>query len=258
MGILLSINAINFAFIICKHCSAQMNRRKNNPESTDLQRIENSTKYMYIKLFSGMGLLWIFEIIGGLSNAREEYFYVVDILNMLQGFYIFIIHICNPNVINIIINSRRNGRQSARNDQETQPSLEINQSGDNQAHMSHWAQGPSGNWAIGHPGQRTPGPSCIRPIRLKRHGHLGFVLPAPGVQPVRHAGYLASGASSTQAIGHLGHWAPGPSGSWAFRHHLDHQVPRPSGTQSYRTSPRPYKLFVLSGKVALYYNDYYS
>ena len=120
MGILLSINAINFAFIICKHCSALMNRRKNNPESTDLQRIENSTKYMYIKLFSGMGLLWIFEIIGGLSGSDGGSFYIFDILNMLQGFYIFVIHVCQPNVIKII-KDRINGRQS--DDQETQISL---------------------------------------------------------------------------------------------------------------------------------------
>ena len=108
MGILLSINAINFAFIVYKHCSAQMNGRKNNPESTD-QRIENSTKYMYIKLFGGMGLLWFFEIIGGLLNSDEVFFYVFDILNMFQGFYIFVVHVCKPNVFNIIMN-RINGK----------------------------------------------------------------------------------------------------------------------------------------------------
>ena len=117
MGILLSINAVNFVFIIYKHCSAQLNRRRNNPESTD-QRSETSTMFMYVKLFGGMGLLWFFEIIGGLLNSDEVNFYVFDILNMLQGFYIFVVHVCKPNVINIIMD-RINGKPS--DDQENEP-----------------------------------------------------------------------------------------------------------------------------------------
>ena len=99
-----------------EHCSILIYRRKNNPDSTD-QKIITSTMFMYIKLFSALGLFWIFEIIGGLSS---ESFYIFDILNMLQGFYIFVIHVCQPNVIKII-KDRLNGRQS--DDQETQISL---------------------------------------------------------------------------------------------------------------------------------------
>ena len=116
MGISLTFNAVNFVFIMYEHCSIQIYRRKKNPDSTD-QKIITSTMYMYIKLFGTLGLFWIFEIIGGLSS---ESFYIFDILNMLQGFYIFVIHVCQPNVIKIIKN-RINGRQS--DDQETQISL---------------------------------------------------------------------------------------------------------------------------------------
>ena len=116
MGISLTFNAVNFVFIMYEHCSIQIYRRKKNPDSTD-QKIITSTMYMYIKLFGTLGLFWIFEIIGGLSS---ESFYIFDILNMLQGFYIFVIYVCQPNVIKII-KDRINGRQS--DDQETQISL---------------------------------------------------------------------------------------------------------------------------------------
>ena len=116
MGISLTFNAVNFVFIMYEHCSIQVYRRKKNPDSTD-QKIITSTMYMYIKLFGTLGLFWIFEIIGGLSS---ESFYIFDILNMLQGFYIFVIYVCQPNVIKIIKDTI-NGRQS--DDQETQISL---------------------------------------------------------------------------------------------------------------------------------------
>ena len=116
MGISLTFNAVNFVFIMYEHCSIQIYRRKKNPDSTD-QKIITSTMYMYIKLFGTLGLFWIFEIIGGLSS---ESFYIFDILNMLQGFYIFVIYVCQPNVIKII-KDIINGRQS--DDQETQISL---------------------------------------------------------------------------------------------------------------------------------------
>ena len=119
MGISLTFNAVNFVFIMYEHCSILIYRRKNNPDSTD-QKIITSTMFMYIKLFSALGLFWIFEIIGGLSGSDGGSFYIFDILNMLQGFYIFVIHVCQPNVIKII-KDRINGRQS--DDQETQISL---------------------------------------------------------------------------------------------------------------------------------------
>ena len=118
MGISLTINAVNFVFIMYKHCSAQMFRRKENPESTD-QKIIASTMFMYIKLFSALGLFWIFEIVGGLLISHDVSFYVFDILNMLQGFYIFVVHVCKPNVINIIMD-RINGKRSD-DHQETEP-----------------------------------------------------------------------------------------------------------------------------------------
>ena len=43
----------------------------------------------YLKIFVGMGALWIFDIMAALVEAREEYWYVTDVINMLQGVYVF-------------------------------------------------------------------------------------------------------------------------------------------------------------------------
>ena len=43
----------------------------------------------YLKIFVGMGALWIFEIVAALVETREEYWYVTDVINMLQGVYVF-------------------------------------------------------------------------------------------------------------------------------------------------------------------------
>ena len=36
-----------------------------------------------------MGALWIFEIVAALVEGGEEYWHFTDVINMLQGVYVF-------------------------------------------------------------------------------------------------------------------------------------------------------------------------
>ena len=59
----------------------------------------------YLKLFIGLGLIWSLEIVGGLlspDSINETAWYFADVLNILQGVYIFIIFVCKKDVINVI------------------------------------------------------------------------------------------------------------------------------------------------------------
>ena len=73
---------------------------------------------MYTKLFIGMGFIWTFEIISGLTQHKtgESAWWFTDVLNMLQGFYIFAIFICKRTVFNVVFNIKDNNaeRGSAR------------------------------------------------------------------------------------------------------------------------------------------------
>ena len=60
---------------------------------------------LFIKLFFGMGFTWTMEIVSGLISedvVSEENWYFTDVLNMLQGVYIFIIFVCKRNVFKIV------------------------------------------------------------------------------------------------------------------------------------------------------------
>merc|ERR1711981_1043817 len=47
-----------------------------------------------------MGMIWTFEIIGGICGdfVHDRVCYFFDILNMLQGFYIFLVFVCKRRV----------------------------------------------------------------------------------------------------------------------------------------------------------------
>ena len=57
---------------------------------------------LYAKMFIGMGFIWTFEILAGLVEGDQRYWYFTDILNMCQGFYIFIVFVCKRNVFNMV------------------------------------------------------------------------------------------------------------------------------------------------------------
>ena len=52
-----------------------------------------------------MGFMWTFDILSGLISEEvvsEENWYFTDVLNMLQGVYIFIIFVCKRNVFKVV------------------------------------------------------------------------------------------------------------------------------------------------------------
>merc|ERR1712218_267227 len=55
---------------------------------------------LFLKLFIGMGIMWTFEIIAGLSGdvTDESVWHFTNVLIMLQGFYVFLIFACKRNV----------------------------------------------------------------------------------------------------------------------------------------------------------------
>ena len=74
---------------------------------------------MYTKLFIGMGFIWTFEIISGLTQHKtgESAWWFTDFLNMMQGFYIFVIFICKRTVFNVVFGikeSRANNTTNVR------------------------------------------------------------------------------------------------------------------------------------------------
>jgi hypothetical protein len=55
-----------------------------------------------LKLFITMGLLWLMESISWIfekENEKNYTFFVTDVLNCLQGVFIFIIFVCKKSVL---------------------------------------------------------------------------------------------------------------------------------------------------------------
>jgi len=101
IGIALLINTVIFA-LTCRAVCA-LDKQARDLGITSGQRSKNMERFLtFLKLFLGMGILWIFEIISGGyldDQAGEESWWVTDTLNMLQGVYIFVIFVFKRNVI---------------------------------------------------------------------------------------------------------------------------------------------------------------
>ena len=97
IGVFLLANILMFTLTVRRLCNVDAEQRKVNGKRTD-----NWDKFLiYLRLFLGMGAIWIFEIIAGLfdEHVHESAWYLTDILNMFQGFYVFLIFVCKRNVI---------------------------------------------------------------------------------------------------------------------------------------------------------------
>lgn len=58
---------------------------------------------MNLKVFVLMSVLWVMEIISNMvPSFPKEIFYITDAINVLQGFFIFLIFVCNKRVITAI------------------------------------------------------------------------------------------------------------------------------------------------------------
>lgn len=54
---------------------------------------------MNLKVFVVMSALWVMEVLSNIVENPKELFYITDALNVLQGFFIFAIFVCNKKVI---------------------------------------------------------------------------------------------------------------------------------------------------------------
>ena len=73
------------------------------------------------KLFVGMGLFWVFELIAGVldEHVSEYVFYFTDTLNLLQGVYVFAIFVCKPAVLADILKFLKLEKYFPRKNQES-------------------------------------------------------------------------------------------------------------------------------------------
>ena len=101
IGIFLLINSVMFVksvIIICQ-TSNQDRERNGNIWTVKMEKF-----VMYLKLFVGMGFIWTFEIISGLTHKSTgaSVWWLTDVLNMSQGFYVFFVFICKRKVFRVI------------------------------------------------------------------------------------------------------------------------------------------------------------
>ena len=97
IGLFLIINSVMFAITILTFC--KLKSGENNQEKQE-------RFFIYLKLFLGMGFMWSFEIISGLAgdSFHESVWYLTDIINMCQGFYVFVIFVFRRNILFTVLN----------------------------------------------------------------------------------------------------------------------------------------------------------
>ncbi|KAG8239841.1 hypothetical protein J437_LFUL011467 [Ladona fulva] len=111
VGIIVLCNAILFlltAFSIWKAKKETLAIHANNSKRHNNKEDKNRFK-LYIKLSVVMGLSWVMEIISWLAGGSLCYWIVTDLINTLQGAFIFIIFTCKKKVRRKLI-----GRYGAR------------------------------------------------------------------------------------------------------------------------------------------------
>jgi len=59
---------------------------------------------LYLRLFFGMGIIWYFEVISFYYGG--EWSTVTDVINMMQGVWVFLTFVCKKNVLQVILRKR--------------------------------------------------------------------------------------------------------------------------------------------------------
>merc|ERR1739848_890533 len=59
---------------------------------------------LYLRLFFRMGIIWYFEVISAYYGG--EWSTVTDVINMLQGVWVFLTFVCKKNVLQVILRKR--------------------------------------------------------------------------------------------------------------------------------------------------------
>uniref|UniRef100_A0A1L8DK28 Putative g protein-coupled receptor n=1 Tax=Nyssomyia neivai TaxID=330878 RepID=A0A1L8DK28_9DIPT len=111
--ILISINLILFALTsfqirTLQKETAAMNKgdsRRFNKMEADRDRFS-----LYLRLFIVMGVTWTMEVISWLVDPKSWIFYISDVCNCLQGFFIFMLFVWKPKIKQLIIKRYRSYR----------------------------------------------------------------------------------------------------------------------------------------------------
>lgn len=106
IGLLLTFNALILILSIKKVLELRQELKQAGLSDTGKTRLqENVDKFWNLfKLILGMGMLWFFEIISALleNHTHESLWYFFDVINILQGLFIFVIYVCKRNVLDTI------------------------------------------------------------------------------------------------------------------------------------------------------------
>ncbi|CAL4095067.1 unnamed protein product [Meganyctiphanes norvegica] len=73
-------------------------QRRNDPILNRTKKQERERVWLYVKLFSVMGITWVAEIISWQDGSCWGWFFT-DAINSLQGLFIFLIFICKANML---------------------------------------------------------------------------------------------------------------------------------------------------------------
>lgn len=105
MGLHILTNAILFILtaIHCNKIKSEINRmqcaKDNEVQDKKRKFLADKAKYMMnLKLFVVMGVTWILEIIATLLRDYNQWWYVSDYFNILQGVLVFFIFVCKSKV----------------------------------------------------------------------------------------------------------------------------------------------------------------
>ncbi|XP_042874579.1 G-protein coupled receptor Mth2-like [Penaeus japonicus] len=113
-GIILVLLVVNlFFFIHVAITLARKLKQRNTLFDNNESRASNATKknkeqvWLFVRLFIVMGVVWVTEILSSLHRGSCSYWVLTDILNSLQGVFIFGVAVCNKDNIKKIKHSWR-------------------------------------------------------------------------------------------------------------------------------------------------------
>lgn len=77
----------------------------NESRSSNANKKNKEQVWLFVRLFIVMGVVWVAEIVSALHRGSCSYWVLTDILNSLQGVFIFAVAVCNKDNIKKIKHS---------------------------------------------------------------------------------------------------------------------------------------------------------
>uniref|UniRef100_T1JCW3 G-protein coupled receptors family 2 profile 2 domain-containing protein n=1 Tax=Strigamia maritima TaxID=126957 RepID=T1JCW3_STRMM len=97
IAIILLANVVLFILTVSK--LYKLGKAVNNVN----KKMHSQLLQLYLKLVIVMGLCWIMELISWAIEGDKEDWYFTDLINALQGLFIFLIYVCKPSYIRRIL-----------------------------------------------------------------------------------------------------------------------------------------------------------